>query len=175
MASIYLFKSKNCSCYCNLKKEKQTIYLFIFISKIVGTHADDEKCTNEYLQDYIADMQRKYNSRFPNIRKFIVADVTNDVKNVLISIKEIISTQRNMGEPMPLTYLELEKEVIAEREKRKGLGQPPIVAWRDWIKMGNIANITEESTLIRATKLFHELVRFHFFLMFFFVLFNNFF
>lgn len=103
-------------------------------------------------------MQSKYTSRFPNIRKFIVADVTNDVKNVLISIKECISSQIHMGEPMPLTYIELEKVIIAERDKRKEEGKPPIVSWKDWIKMGNIANISEEGTLLRATKLFHELV-----------------
>jgi hypothetical protein len=60
-----------------------------------------------------------------------------------------------MGEPIPKTYIELEKLVIEERRTVS----PPIITWRQWIKLGNIANITDNNTLIRAAKFLSNLVR----------------
>lgn len=125
------------------------------------------------MQNYIAAMQKKYLNRFQNIKKWLIADVTSDVKNVLIAIKEIIALQTHMGEPLPRTYLELENLVIAEKANRNREGKPPIVTWSEWIKMGNIANIHDEGTLTRATKLFHEMVNFLFLPIFDFFFFST--
>lgn len=124
---------------------------------VLGTHADDPICTTEYLQDYIAKMHVKYQDRFPNIKKFLVCDATQDVKQVIITIKEIISLQKHMGEPMPLTYLELEKVIKEETKTRKENSRPPIVTWKKFQKFGVIANISDESTLLRAAKFFHDM------------------
>lgn len=52
---------------------------------------------------------------------------------------------------MPLTYLELERVILSEKHRN-------ILSWSDYRRLGTLANITEETTLLRATQLFHDLV-----------------
>jgi hypothetical protein len=107
---------------------------------ILGTHADDKLCTPEYIETALNKVKDKYQQRFPDIRAYIAADVTRNVKDIKARVKDIISKMDTMGELMPLTYVELEKLVIAERAERKESGSP-IISWKDFIRLGHIASI----------------------------------
>ena len=63
-----------------------------------------------------------------------------------------------MGEELPLTYQELEKLILNERETRKQNNKAPIVSWQEFIKLGAMANMKDEEALARAAGLFHDLV-----------------
>jgi hypothetical protein len=88
----------------------------------LGTHADDKKCTPEYIESTLNKIKTKYYKRFPGIKAIMAADVTKNVKDVKQALKTIIASLDTMGESMPLAYLELEKLIINERTERKQTG-----------------------------------------------------
>jgi hypothetical protein len=62
-----------------------------------------------------------------------------------------------MGEQLPQSYLELERLIREEAISRRAAGHAPIATWREFVKWGIVANITEESVAV-AAQLFHDLV-----------------
>jgi len=121
---------------------------------LLGSHADDPKCTAEYMDSYVRDMVEKYRERCPNIKAVITADVTQNVSEVKNAIQNVIVTsQHHMGELVPQTYLELEKLIGQEKQHRK----PPIMYWQEFAKLAWAANLKEEESIKRATQFFHDL------------------
>lgn len=135
----------------------------------MGTHADDRKCTPEYIENVMKKLQTKYCKRFPQIRHLVYADLVKNAKEVKTgnyrvimqidwqAIKSVIAGLETMGEQLPQSYMELERLIKEEAVSRRAAGLAPIATWREFIKWGIVANITEENVSI-AAQLFHDLV-----------------
>eukprot|EP01117_Protostelium_nocturnum_P011694 TRINITY_DN4256_c3_g1_i11.p1 TRINITY_DN4256_c3_g1~~TRINITY_DN4256_c3_g1_i11.p1 ORF type:complete len:1743 (-),score=580.06 TRINITY_DN4256_c3_g1_i11:39-5267(-) len=122
---------------------------------IVGTHADDKKCTQEYMSSVLQAMKDKYQKRFRNIVDYFALDATKNVPQLKKQIKNIIASQTTMGEAIPKAYLELERLILEERRVQSS--KTPIIKWSDYTKLGTLASIHDEKTLQRATQFFHDL------------------
>ena len=120
----------------------------------MGTHLDDPKCTSDYVFEMTEQMVNKYGDRFPNIKQIVAIDATKNVTNLKDALKNVANELPTMGEPMPQSYVELEKLLIEERKEKV----PPIISWKEWVHLGSIASISDPSTLLRATNFLHNLV-----------------
>ncbi|PRP80501.1 hypothetical protein PROFUN_11723 [Planoprotostelium fungivorum] len=120
---------------------------------IVGTHADDKKCTQDYMTEVLTNIHDKFSPLFKNIVEYISVDATKSVDILKNKLRTLIAQQPTMGESIPRAYLELERILLEERATRT----PPIMSWDDYRKIGQLASIHDDMTLERATQFFHDL------------------
>ncbi|KAL6060410.1 Myotubularin-like phosphatase domain [Balamuthia mandrillaris] len=127
---------------------------------IVGTHADDPKCTEEYLEATRAAISAKFLSsrRFASLLNrqvhFVSCTTGKGMDRLFQDIASVLEGQRHMGRPMPKSYLQLEKELL---DRRKELN-PPILQWQDYVAVAKLCGIQEEQgDLLTATEVLHNL------------------
>ncbi|KAL6046584.1 Myotubularin-like phosphatase domain [Balamuthia mandrillaris] len=127
---------------------------------LVGTHADDEKCTDSYLEEVGNDIETRLlspSSRFrPLIQQVHFISCTNGrgVARLMEGMAAILERQEGMGRPLPKSYLQLEKELF---EKRREMN-PPVLEWKDYVSMAKLCGIDEANEdLLTASEVLHNL------------------
>jgi len=121
---------------------------------LVGTHADDERCSEEYLETIRHEMRIKYQTQFPKIAGFFFVSVTTGkgMDSFCDELAIIIAAHKCMGEHLPRNYLELEKLVLSEAKKR----MPPVIPWAEYMEMAKLCLIFTERDLLAATSVLHK-------------------
>jgi len=142
---------------------------------LVGTHADDERCSEEHLattQGWCAGhpafcpilwltiknnerLEKRYCSgRFPRVVgiHFVSCVTAKNMESLLAHLQTIIAAQEYIGQPLPSNYLELEK-LLANHTKTHS---PPIISWSDYQAFARLCRIEEEQDILAATSLLHN-------------------
>lgn len=144
---------------------------------IVGTRADDERCSGEYLNETrhrcphahvsggrrdahpttVRRLDKSFVRLFPNIvGVHLVSPVTGKGIDALINnIRKVVSRQEFIERKMPSSYLELEKVVLQQAKSRN----PPVLKWDAYRELAELCAIKdcECGDLTAATALLHSL------------------
>ena len=121
---------------------------------LVGTHADDNLCTPQYVREYQQELKRRYMKRFksrlgvPSI-KHIVAITTrykrglphDDIKSLMERITAIMVKKRLVGKTYPTSWLSLEKHLRSLSRQRE---QSPFMDWKEFTATAINCHISEE-------------------------------
>lgn len=93
---------------------------------IVGTHAEDKRCTNEFIQDAFNQIHRKFARQFnlQRDRYFAVSNLLGSgVSKLKKKIIEISLAQHFMPDTVPLSFIEMEEKILAARQSLN----PPLI------------------------------------------------
>eukprot|EP01117_Protostelium_nocturnum_P004285 TRINITY_DN1566_c0_g1_i1.p1 TRINITY_DN1566_c0_g1~~TRINITY_DN1566_c0_g1_i1.p1 ORF type:complete len:1485 (+),score=528.53 TRINITY_DN1566_c0_g1_i1:71-4525(+) len=126
---------------------------------IVGTHVDNPKCTDEYLEELQEKINNEYFSRFNNIKFVCEVDAKKGkyIDELINFLGEIAVEQPRMGEMIPKSYLLLEEKVLKERKRRtKNKPGYPIMTMAEYSQMAVGCSISEDA-LPRATEFLYEI------------------
>lgn len=127
---------------------------------IIGTHSD---CLSDpgAATKKAEDVRRKYQRRFPFIKKSIAISSKNESDIALLydSIKDIISVQSFMGELIPKSYNEMERLIREEAQRiKEGTAEyPPIRSLQQIREIGSYCNIETMEELKRCLHFLHDL------------------
>jgi hypothetical protein len=111
---------------------------------LVGTHLDDKRCTNEYVQNYIQDIKRRYMKRFrdslgvPSIQEVIAVSCRGKrigVKTVMDRVAHIAHKFRLVGQLFPTSWLRLEAHLRATHTRK------PFMKWDEFVHAAQSCNI----------------------------------
>ena len=98
---------------------------------VVGTHADDKMCTKEYLEETRRMLVDKYfaGSRFPNVcGPFFVSSKTGKgIGELHHELMKVALQQPHMQDPIPVSFLELEKQIKQREHGMRLFRKPPIL------------------------------------------------
>jgi hypothetical protein len=141
---------------------------------LLGTHADDQLCSQDHIDAVFRTMMDRFSERFGDMICAVAADdVSKSVDNSLIALEDAVLHPHvvgRIGETVPQCYLNFEELALAERETLN----PPVMSWVDWVRMAEVAGVlvsdategtsrrrTEKSArtaaVARATQWLHEL------------------
>ncbi|KAL6057002.1 Myotubularin-like phosphatase domain [Balamuthia mandrillaris] len=124
---------------------------------VVGTRQDLAS------QSQVNELFLKMQSQFADfgVKKYIAVSCLTGkgLKALKDGIVELALSQRNMGEQIPVSYLELEKVAFRMKVERQKNRQPPTISWPDFREevFKNVSGLTNDEELIRAAEFLHEL------------------
>jgi len=113
---------------------------------LVGTHLDDKRCTNEYVQNFIQDIKRRYMKRFrdnlgvPSIQEVIAVSCKGKrigIKTVMDRVAQIARKFRLVGQLFPASWLRLESQLRAMSSRK------PFMKWDEFVNASQSCNIDD--------------------------------
>jgi len=124
---------------------------------IVGTRLD--LCPVSHAREVFLHMKEAF-SQF-GVKHFVPVSCLNgrglpELKNLLI---EVALKQRNMGEQIPKSYLDLENLVFRKRQELLAEKKPPTMRFEQFRKMAmeSVSRLDDEEVVVRAMQFLHEL------------------
>ena len=140
---------------------------------LVGTHADDALCTEEYIFDYQQELKDRYLKRFksslgvPSIKYIITLSTRfgkkgtpgDDVRQLMERVGHIMVNRRLVGKTYPKSWLGLEKHLRALSKQRE---QSPFMSWAEFTETATNCHISQEDVSEAAAFLHSSGVLCHF-------------
>jgi hypothetical protein len=99
-------------------------------------------------------LEKRYTERFPNVEgiHFVSSVTGKGLDQLLANMQTIIAKQEHIGQPLPSSYLELEKILVGQARERV----PPIMSWGEYRSVAKLCLIEHEQDLLTATSLLHN-------------------
>eukprot|EP01087_Luapelamoeba_hula_P024976 TRINITY_DN9696_c0_g1_i1.p1 TRINITY_DN9696_c0_g1~~TRINITY_DN9696_c0_g1_i1.p1 ORF type:complete len:1325 (+),score=299.28 TRINITY_DN9696_c0_g1_i1:269-4243(+) len=113
---------------------------------MVGTHADDRRCTVEYVTHYFNTLKEKYRNRFRILNYFAISNIEKDKEKSATNLPELKDKilrealkQSYMPDHMPLSYLALEEKLLGCKTNK-----PPVLPWVQFARLALDCRIRED-------------------------------